>query len=774
MTTKKSTTVVLGDGREFKTLNDIAHMRKRVGIMLGGTGVGDADWRTFIDEGAEGSRLSIMTVPIIPAMLHSFREILDNCVDEYLKGGHCTQIEVRPTGRYSFSIKDNGRGIPPELFHVFMAARSGSNFGDDHISRGQNGVGAKAIRAVSALFRVTSRYNGKTFTQTMTVGPETREVLAKLAPDVQNHFEERFDEEKLKNQGINMAKLRRALAEDGCTIERVARADDPIDSKTGTLIEVTLNPFVFSESKKGEATKGGFLPAYSDSNVSPELLASLKDVPALPSTIMDAICRETALIFPRLKIIFHDSALSQTPKTPALEAGLQEAADLVVGDVKESGESAGNTGEAVVPQSSKLYSFPRGMLGLATSLGYPRYRMQTKAQHEGGKKTFECEAILMAGADGLNLSFVNGSSTKGGTHVDDLLTIIADEIRSSAREIKKIAKEIEVTRDDVRRATFLFVDIRMTAPSFSSQTKEILTDTWVKPYLKEMVQESVKKIIRSAPEIIDAIVAAAKSRHESKENKDTEKQLKKSGKVRPLKLVDANSSDRSSTLLFLAEGDSAAAGFRAVRDERTMGILPLKGVVMNCANMPFHKAIKNDEIGSIVQCAGLPLPGEAPPKDSSLYFSKIVILTDADVDGAHIRSLLLTFFCSYWPWLAGEGRLFRAIPPLFELLPAKYAELNEEDIPQGTGWPKFAVSEKERDEIIQKYPKEKLNVSRNKGLGEMSHAAWNYTLTSPDCLVRLVLDDKAMAVISKWSDKDAGAAALRREDLKAGIDQDKE
>lgn len=713
--------VKLDDGRNFRGLVAIAHMRKRFAVNLGGAGVKDADWVSFFPAGdGGGARIGLVTASVIPAMIHCFREILDNCIDEYQKGVFCKNVRVRLAGPYSFSVQDDGRGVPPELFKVFMTNHAGTNFGDDEAARGQNGLGAKAVRAVSSRFVVTSKIKGVAHRQALTLGPVLRKLVAGLPAEIINLFEEGLDPAVLIGAGLSRAKVQKAMEEDGCVPERLAKSEDPFAGRSGTIIEVSINPHVFSEERRRSMPDGGLLPEHDGSAVLP-------DVPAFAPALIDAICRETALVCPRMLVTFEDAKSSR----------------------------------------ERTYSFPDGLLGVARVIDRPHFRMTVKSKGENGKE-FECEATLVAGSEGVNLSFVNGSSTRGGTHVDDLLTIVADEMRTSARDLKKMAKEIEITREDVRSALFLFVTVRMTGPSFSAQIKDVLTDTWIKPILRDMVARAMPKLYREAPEIIDAVASSARSRHEARKNREAEKTLKKNTKQRPLKLVDANTRDRKKAILFLAEGDSAAAGFRAVRDDETMGILPLKGVVLNCANVPFHRAIKNDEISSIVSSIGLPAPSEKNP-GVDLNFGSVVILTDADVDGGHIRSLLITFFCAYWPWFVREGRLCRAVPPLFELLPARLAEMEEEDRPSNSGWPKFASSERERDSIVAAHPSEKLVTLRNKGLGEMGDAAWETTVSSKNCIVPLAFDEAAEETIKKWSDKDAASAAGRRADLSSNI-----
>jgi DNA gyrase/topoisomerase IV subunit B len=746
--------VKLKDGRNFRGLVQIAHMRKRFAINLGGAGVRDADWPAFfpssggaglessvtgdksfgvISESSSGV-MGVVTAPVIPAMLHCFREILDNCVDEYQKGLFCRNVQVSLLGPYAFSVLDDGRGVPPELFKVFMIAHAGSNFGDDEASRGQNGVGAKAVRAVSAKFVVTSKIGGETWRQSMTVGPALRKILAGLPGGLVNLFEESLDPKILIEAGLSKSAVSRAMEEDGCVPTRLPKGDDTIGTKSGSLIEVSLNPLLFSESQKRLLPDEGLLPEVG-------FFAScerVRDVPPLSPDLVEAICRETAMVCPKMRVEFENRNSG--------EAGLE-------------GPSGGSK------KLPKSYQYPGGIGWVASSLGRPFFKM-TAAGSDGGSRNFEVEAFLVQGSEGISLSFVNGSGTRGGTHVDDLMTMVADEMRESARELKKLAKDVEVSREDVRGAVFLIVSVKMTSPSFSAQIKDVLTDTWIKPILKEMVAKSIPKIAKEAPGIIDAVASAARSRFDAKMNREAEKQVKKTAKQRPIKLVDANTSDRDKAILFLAEGNSAAAGFRGARDERIMGILPLKGVTMNCSKVPFHKAMKNDEIESIVSSMGLPLPSQKNP-GTPLNFGKVVILTDADVDGGHIRSLLVTFFCEYWPWLAREGRLMRAIPPLYELMPQALASLEADERPAGSGWPKFASSDEEKDRLLKEFKKDKLVVFRNKGLGEMSPEAWSHTLTAKECMVRLDLDDGAFAAISKWSDKDAASAAGRRDGISA-------
>jgi len=318
-------------------------------------------------------------------------------------------------------------------------------------------------------------------------------------------------------------------------------------------------------------------------------------------------------------------------------------------------------------------------------------------------------------------SFANNIHTlEGGTHEEGLRTAITKAINDFAKS-RNLHSDISLTGDDIREGLTGVVSVRVQEPQFEGQTKTKLGNTEMKSKVQVLVnQELPKWLLKNTKEgraIVERCALAAKARMSAKKARELTKRksiLEKAGL--PGKLADCSSKDPSESELFIVEGDSAAGPAKQARESRTQAILPIRGKIINVQKVTENRALQNEEISSLIKAIGTGINTEYNGEESR--YDKIIFLTDADVDGAHIRTLLLTFFFKFMPGLIKEGKVWIAEPPLYRA--------------KSTG----GVNYLKDDDALEKFKKENKNkkfiISRFKGLGEMNAGELWDTAMNPE------------------------------------------
>lgn len=335
-------------------------------------------------------------------------------------------------------------------------------------------------------------------------------------------------------------------------------------------------------------------------------------------------------------------------------------------------------------------------------------------------------------------SFANTINTvDGGTHLTGLRSALTRVINDFARR-NNLLKDSDpnFSGDDTREGLTAIVSIKHPDPQFESQTKVKLMNAEVQTFVQQVVVEAFNTFLEETPSAAKAIIAkcltSARARDAARKARDLV--IRKSALeslTLPGKLADCSERDSSKTELYIVEGDSAGGSAKQGRDRHFQAILPLRGKILNTERARLDKILGNNEVKSLISALGTGV-GEAFNLEG-LRYGRIIIMTDADVDGSHIRTLLLTFFFRYLPQLIEEGHLYIAQPPLYRV-----AYKNQI---------KYAYTEKEREELVKALGGEKANLQRYKGLGEMNpEQLWETTMNPENrTLLMVTVEDAAEA-----------------------------
>ncbi len=334
------------------------------------------------------------------------------------------------------------------------------------------------------------------------------------------------------------------------------------------------------------------------------------------------------------------------------------------------------------------------------------------------------------------LSFANNIYTSdGGMHLTGLRSAMTRTLNDYARKEEYLKEADEnLTGDDIREGVVSIISIKIHEPQFEGQTKARLGNPEARTAVEYVVNEALKEFLEKHPQdakkIIEKNLIAAKARKAAKAAKDTV--LRKGaleGLTLPGKLADCSSRKAEESELFIVEGDSAGGSAKQGRDRRFQAILPLRGKILNVEKSRIDKMLANKEIRSLVIALGTAISENFDI--TKLRYHKIVIMTDADVDGAHIRTLLLTLFYRYFPKIMEDGYIYIAQPPLFRVQKGKEFQ--------------YAYSDDERDKLIKKMGGDGVNIQRYKGLGEMNPSQlWETTMDPATRLMKKITVDDAI------------------------------
>lgn len=368
---------------------------------------------------------------------------------------------------------------------------------------------------------------------------------------------------------------------------------------------------------------------------------------------------------------------------------------------------------------------------------------------EGEKSDVPVEIVMQyntAYSENLH-SYVNNINThEGGTHLTGFrrgLTRTLKKYADDQKLLEKLEKQkIEISGDDFREGLTAIISVKVAEPQFEGQTKTKLGNSEIEGVVSQLVSEMLTYYLEEHPKearnIVDKVVLAATARHAARKARDlVQRKNVLSGSGLPGKLSDCSDKDPANCEIFIVEGDSAGGTAKQGRDNRTQAILPLRGKILNVEKAMQHRIFDNEEIKNIYTALGVTVGTEEDSKAlnlSKLRYHKIIIMTDADIDGSHIATLLLTFFFRYMKELIEQGYVYIATPPLYLVKRGKEEQ--------------YCWSEEERDAIVRAYQeqgKDKgITIQRYKGLGEMNYdQLWDTTMNPEHRTLRQITIENA-------------------------------
>ena len=597
-------------------------------------------------------------------LMHCLWELIDNSVDETVAGhGHDITVTLHPDN--SVEVADSGRGVPIDIEPrtgltgvelVFTKLHAGGKFGAGSYatSGGLHGVGASVVNALSARVDVEVDREGKTWAMSFHRG-EPGLFADTEGPSPESTFEPFVNKSELRALGS----VKKGV--------------------TGTRVRFWPDPQIFGKKARFAAAE------------------------------LTERARQTAFLVPGLSIHLVDHTGEEVVNTTFSAAGgLSEFLEYlapdqpVVGPWHFSGEGQFEETVPVLDATGKLES-------------------------QDVVRDTHVDVVIQwgTGYDTVVKSFVNIIQTpKGGTHqqgFDQGLTkTLRAEIEKNARKLK-VGKD-KVDKDDIVAGMTAIVAVRVPEPQFEGQTKEVLGTPGVKAIVNSVISQglaatlsSTKREDKAASALLqEKIVAEMKTRLSARALKETQRRKTAlESSTLPTKLVDCRSKETDGSELFIVEGDSALGTAKLARDSEYQALLPIRGKILNTQKASLQDMLDNAECAAIIQVIGA---GSGRTFDvSQARYGKVIIMSDADVDGAHIRTLLLTLFFRYMRPLVEEGRVYAAVPPLHRVVVNTRGKTPPELI--------YTYSEEELVKVLAELAKAGKTyqepIQRYKGLGEM-------------------------------------------------------
>ena len=419
------------------------------------------------------------------------------------------------------------------------------------------------------------------------------------------------------------------------------------------------------------------------------------------------------------EIVFeYDSLLNRLREQSFLNGGIR----IVLIDRREQGQVESESG-ALIPKRDELY-FEGGIRSFVEHLndnnkrGTPIHEQVIYMKAEKNGSTAEVAMQYNDSFNDIILSFANNMNTiEGGTHETGFKSALTKALNNYATKTGILKGDDKLTGDDVREGLIAIVSVKLTDAQFESQTKAKLGNSEMRTFVDSMVTQKLSEYLEENPAVGKAIMekalAASRAREAARKARDlTRRKNALEGSTLPGKLSDCQERSAELTELYLVEGDSAGGSAKDGRDSRFQAILPLRGKVLNVEKSRRDKVYSNESLTPIIQALGCGIGEDF--NIEKLRYGKIIIMADADVDGSHIRVLLLTFFFRHMRALIENGNIYLAQPPLYKVFRGKTQ--------------KYAFSDEERDRLIEEMGG-KCETERYKGLGEMDpEQLWETTM----------------------------------------------
>ena len=687
-------------------------------------------------------------------LMHCLWEIIDNSVDEALAGA-CNDIKVILHTDGSIEVDDNGRGIPVDVEPktgltgvevVLTKLHAGAKFGNAsyNAAGGLHGVGSSVVNALSSRLDVEVDRNGKTYHKAFHQGhPGVYQDADPSKPSPDSPFKR-----TRKNRATELE-----------VIGKVS------PKTTGTRIRYWADPEIFNDTAR-----------FSYEQLIDRVRQTTFLVPGLKITVIDENIPETgdASVDAMLEVDTPENAVGIAGNTLGhdTEAGIGDVDSSDNADHADDNSDTGQVEDTAADDTTDNREAQAASQAVLASAARPHRRVE-EFLHTGGVKDFVdflskgepvCDIWRISGEDtyteetqavdskgelhaqniertckvDIALRWVNGYDTTlrsfvnvvetpgGGMHVDGFLQGITKQIRKSvednARKLKVNLKDAKtrVERDDILAGLVAVVTVRIAEPQFQGQTKDVLGTAPVRPIVSKMTEQQFGEMITGSKRgykeqsgrVLEKIVGEMHARIQARKTKEvTRRKNALEAASMPAKLSDCQPGNDDIAELFIVEGDSALGTAKAARNSSFQALLPIRGKILNVQKASLSQMLSNKECASIIQVVGA---GSGASFDlSQARYNKIIMMTDADVDGAHIRILLLTLFYRYMRPLIEAGHVYAAVPPLHRI----------------------ALAGKHKGEFIYTYSDDELSgkladlerrhidynpdIQRYKGLGEM-------------------------------------------------------
>ncbi|AGU14215.1 DNA gyrase subunit B [Corynebacterium argentoratense DSM 44202] len=618
---------------------------------------------------------------------HLIWEVVDNSVDEAM-AGYATKVDVTLLEDGGVEVVDNGRGIPVEMHPsgaptvqvVMTQLHAGGKFDSESyaVSGGLHGVGISVVNALSTRVEADIKRDGHHWLQNFTMA----------VPD-----------ELIKGGNARGTGTTVRFWPDGDIFETTTFKFDTIARRLQEMAFLNKG-LTITLTDKRVTDEELELEALAEAGESAELIGG------------DS---------------FDDAAL--------------DAADT---DAEATEVAEADTKKAAKREKKKVFYYPDGLKDYVRSLNKSKQAIHPTIISFDDKRDVEEVEVAMQWNSGYSQSmhtFANTIATiEGGTHEEGFRAALTSLMNRYARDHKLLKeKEPNLTGDDCREGLAAVISVRVREPQFEGQTKTKLGNTEVKGFVQKAVNEHVGAWFDANPAeakaIINKAVSSAQARQAARKARDLvrRKSATDLGGL-PGKLADCRSKDPLKSELYIVEGDSAGGSAKSGRDSMYQAILPLRGKILNVEKARLDKVLKNNEVQAIITALGTGIHDEFDI--DKLRYHKIVLMADADVDGQHIATLLLTLLFRFMPQLIEDGYVYLAQPPLYKLKWQK-------------GTPGFAYSDRERDEQLEEglAAGRRINkddgIQRYKGLGEMNaKELWETTMDpSHRVLRRVTMED---------------------------------
>ena len=640
---------------------------------------------------------------------HLVYEIVDNAVDEAL-AGYCNTIDVTINEDNSITVIDNGRGIPVGINHkagkpavevVFTILHAGGKFGGGgyKVSGGLHGVGASVVNALSEWLEVEICQDGKVYKQRYERGhvcyplkeigtcpKEKTGTKVSFLPDKTIFTETTvYEFDVLKRRLREMAFLTKGLR----IILRDNRNEEETVVGTDEIFE-SDNQDSVDESQESKELKD------LEKKKIDELLARAEG----DRLVIEEVATKTGGKIGKTHKITLENGKTQKVIEFFYEGGIKEFVHYM------------NKSKEPLYENILYFEGEKNHVYVEVSF-----------QHNDSYN----ESVF---------SFVNNINTpEGGTHLVGFRNAITKTFNDYARTAKLLKdSEPNLSGEDIREGLTAIVSVKIEDPQFEGQTKQKLGNSEARGAVDSIVSEQLTYFLEQNPSVAKAIceksILAQRAREAARKARDlTRRKTALEGMSLPGKLADCSDKNPENCEIYIVEGDSAGGSAKTARSRATQAILPLRGKILNVEKARLDKIYANAEIKAMITAFGTGIHEDFDI--TKLRYNKIILMTDADVDGAHISTLLLTFLYRFMPELIKQGHVYLAKPPLFKL------EKNKKI------W--YAYSESELDEILKEVGRDQNNkIQRYKGLGEMdAEQLWETTM-DPErrILMRVNYDDE--------------------------------